>query len=168
MHESLIDFANSFLNSTEDAEEVVSDFFIVIWKRRESLGEIKYPKLYFFAGVKNTALNRIKLNKRQHITTGTDWQSSLRSIFFNPEELMLSHESVKNIMKVINELPPRCKMVFKLVKEEGFKYAEVSQLLDISIKTVEAQMAIAFKRLKDSSEFKNDFPELHSIISQKK
>ena len=72
MHESLIDFANSFLNSTEDAEEVVSDFFIVIWKRRESLGEIKYPKLYFFAGVKNTALNRIKLNKRQHITTGTD------------------------------------------------------------------------------------------------
>ena len=67
-----------------------------------------------------------------------------------------------------NELPPKCKIIFKLVKEEGLKYAEVAKLLDISVKTVEAQMAIALRRIKTHSEFKNEFPELHSILTKKK
>lgn len=170
MHEGLIDFAKSILNSSEDAEEVVSDFFIVIWQRRALLKEIENPKLYFFAGVKNTALNKIKSRKRIKPLHNQDaaWQTSLKSVFFNPEELMLSAEIVKKVMQAINELPPKCKIIFKLVKEEGLKYAEVAKLLDISIKTVEAQMAIAIRRIKTHSEFKNEFPELHSIITQKK
>lgn len=170
MHEGLIDFARSILNSSEDAEEVVSDFFIVIWQRRALLKEVENPKLYFFAGVKNTALNKIKSRKRIKPLHNQDatWQTSLKSVFFNPEELMLSAEIVKKVMQAINELPPKCKIIFKLVKEDGLKYAEVAKLLDISIKTVEAQMAIAIRRIKTHSEFKNEFPELHSIITQKK
>lgn len=170
MHEGLIDFARSILNSSEDAEEVVSDFFIVIWQRRALLKEVENPKLYFFAGVKNTALNKIKSRKRikPQYNQDAEWQTSLKSVFFNPEELMLSAEIVKKVMQAINELPPKCKIIFKLVKEDGLKYAEVAKLLDISVKTVEAQMAIAIRRIKTHSEFKNEFPELHSIITQKK
>jgi RNA polymerase sigma factor (sigma-70 family) len=68
----------------------------------------------------------------------------------------------------VNELPPRCRAIFKLVKEESLKYSEVAKLLDISVKTVEAQMAIALRRIKTNSEFKSEFPELHLILSKKK
>lgn len=168
MHESLLDFAYGMLKSHEDAEEVVSDFFIAIWQRRDTLQLIDNPKLYFFTGVKNTALNKIISRRKQKIPSADEWHISLKSVFFNPEELLLSAEVVKGIMTAINDLPPKCKIIFKLIKEEGLRYADVAQLLDISIKTVEAQMAIAMRRLKTHSEFKNDFPELHSILTQKK
>ena len=168
MHENLNDFARSILKSAEDAEEVVSDFFITIWQRRESLPSIQNPRLYFFVAVKHAALNRLSSKKRHQLPSDGEWQTSLKSIFFNPEELMLSDEIVRKVMKAVNELPPKCKAIFKLVKEEGFKYAETARLLDISVKTVEAQMAIALRRIKTHSEFKNEFPELHSILTQKK
>ncbi len=167
MHESLVDFAYGILKSQEDAEEVVSDFFIAIWQRRTSLQLIENPKLYFFVSVKNTALNKLKLKRKQNLLSADEWYISLKSVFFNPEDLMLSDEMVNKIMSAINDLPPKCKIIFKLIKEEGLKYIEVAQLLDISIKTVEAQMAIALRRIKTHSEFKNVFPELHSILTKK-
>lgn len=168
MNRSLHDFACSILKSSEDAEEVVSDFFIVLWQRRALLRAIENPKLYFFIGVKNTALNKLAAKKKIVMSLTDDWQTTLTSVFFNPEELLLSAEVEKKIMAAINDLPPKCKIIFKLIKEENFKYAEVAKLLNISVKTVEAQMAIALRRIKTNSEFKNEFPELHSIITQNK
>jgi RNA polymerase sigma-70 factor (ECF subfamily) len=168
MHESLTGFATSILKSAEDAEEVVSDFFIIIWQRRAQLPSIENPRMYFFTGVKHAALNKLKSLKRTRLANNTEWETSLKSVFFNPEELMLSAEIVREVMKAVNELPPKCKIIFKLVKEEGLKYAEAANLLDISVKTVEAQMAIALRRIKTHSEFKNQFPELHFILTQKK
>ena len=168
MHESLTAFAFSIVKSSEDAEEVVSDFFISIWLRRTSLRSIENPRLYFFVAVRNTSLNKLTANGRNKLPNDMEWETSLTSVFFNPEELLLSTEVVKKIMAAVNELPARCKTIFKLVKEEGLRYAEVAKLLDISVKTVEAQMAIALRRIKTHSEFKNQFPELHSLLTQKK
>jgi RNA polymerase sigma-70 factor (ECF subfamily) len=168
MHESLTAFAFSILKSAEDAEEVVSDFFINIWQRRATLTAIENPRLYFFVGVKNASLNKLTANGRQKIPTDIEWETNLNSVFFNPEELLLSAEVVQKIMAAINELPARCKTIFKLVKEDGLRYSDVAKLLDISVKTVEAQMAIALRRIKTHSEFKNQFPELHSLLTQKK
>ncbi len=168
MHGGLTAFAYSILKSTEDAEEVVSDFFISIWQRRAALPAIENPRLYFFVGVKNASLNRVSANGRQKLPADIEWEASLNSVFFNPEELLLSAEVVKKIMTAINELPARCRTIFKMVKEDGLRYGDVAKLLDISIKTVEAQMAIALRRIKTHSEFKNQFPELHSLLTQKK
>jgi RNA polymerase sigma-70 factor (family 1) len=168
MNRSLHDFASGILKSSEDAEEVVSDFFIILWQRRALLRDIENPKLYFFIGVKNTALNKLAAKKRRLLPLASEWQTSLKSVFFNPEELFLSAETVKKIMAAINDLPPKCKIIFKLVKEDNLKYAEVAKLLDISVKTVEAQMAIAIRRIKGHSEFKNEFPELHLILTKNK
>ncbi|HMU73784.1 MAG TPA: sigma-70 family RNA polymerase sigma factor, partial [Ferruginibacter sp.] len=148
--------------------EVVSVFFINIWQRRAPLTAIETPRLYFFVGVKNASLNKLTANGRQKIPTDIEWETNLNSVFFNPEELLLSAEVVQKIMAAINELPARCKTIFKLVKEDGLRYSDVAKLLDISVKTVEAQMAIALRRIKTHSEFKNQFPELHSLLTQKK
>jgi RNA polymerase sigma-70 factor (ECF subfamily) len=54
---------------------------------------------------------------------------------------------VRHINKVIDQLSPKCKLIFLLVKESNLKYREVADLLHISIKTVEAQMSIALKKI---------------------
>jgi RNA polymerase sigma factor (sigma-70 family) len=60
---------------------------------------------------------------------------------------MISGEAIQRINIAINELPPKCRLVFKLVKEDGLKYREVAELLQISLKTVENQIGIALKKI---------------------
>ena len=67
---------------------------------------------------------------------------------------MISAEAIKQIQEAIQELPPRCRLIFKLVKEEGLKYKEVAELLQLSVKTVENQMSLAFKKIGSAIDFK--------------
>jgi RNA polymerase sigma-70 factor (ECF subfamily) len=65
----------------------------------------------------------------------------------SPEQLLISSEMVRYINKVIDQLAPKCKLIFLLVKESNLRYKEVAELLNISVKTVEAQMSIALKKI---------------------
>ena len=166
MHQRLIEFSAAIVKSQEDAEEIVSDFFIKVWQKRTVLATIDNPKLYCFVSVKNLSINRLTSNKKIVAPLVEDWNTNINSPFFNPEELLISKEAVAKIMFSVNQLPPKCKTIFKMVKEEGLKYNEVAQLLEISPKTVEAQMAIALRRIKQCTEFKNEFPEVHSLLTR--
>lgn len=157
LYPSLTGFANSILKSQEDAEESVTDFFMGLWQKRKELPEMENPRLYFLVGVKNASINRLKKRDRQELPPLDEWQTNMESVFFNPEELLLSSEAVRRIMNGVNTLPPKCKLIFKLVKEDGLKYQEVADLLNLSLKTVESQMAIAFRRIRSTIEIKNSF-----------
>jgi RNA polymerase sigma-70 factor (family 1) len=147
LHSRLKQFAYSILKSTEEAEELVSDLFIRIWEKRDTLTTIESPLLYFYTSAKNLALNRINKQKRQQSLQAEDWFVQLNSIYFDPEQLMMTEEMMRQIKQAVNDLPPRCRIIFKLIKEDGLKYREVAELLHLSIKTVEAQMAIALRRI---------------------
>jgi RNA polymerase sigma-70 factor (ECF subfamily) len=60
---------------------------------------------------------------------------------------MMTEEMLRQIRNAVNDLPPRCRLIFKLIKEDGLKYKETAELLHLSVKTVEAQMAIALRRI---------------------
>ena len=167
LHENLHRFALSILKSKEDTEEVVSDFFITLWQKRDSLLEIENLRLYFFVSIKNLSINKLSQRKKYNTVFNEEYLVHFKSPFFNPAELMLSREAVGKILNAINELPPRCKLIFRLIREDALKYSDVATLLNISIKTVEAQMAIAVKRIGNNYNFKSQFPELHSILSGK-
>lgn len=147
LHSRLKQFAYSLLKSSEEAEELVSDVFIRIWEKREQLVVIESPLLYFYTTTKNLALNRLNKQKRVQNQSPDEWLVQLNSIYFDPEQLMMTEEMVRQIRLAVNNLPPRCRLIFKLVKEDGLKYREVAELLHLSVKTIEAQMAIALRRL---------------------
>jgi RNA polymerase sigma-70 factor (family 1) len=144
---SLQQFAFSFLKSKQLSEETVSDVFIKIWEKRARLHTITNLKLYLFTSTRNTALNYLKKQKGLQNLPVEDYWVELNSVFFDPEQLMVTAEMINKVQKAVNDLPPKCKMIFKLVKEEGLKYKEVASLLNLSIKTVENQMTIALKKI---------------------
>lgn len=147
LHSRLKQFAYSILKSGEEAEELVSDLFIRIWEKRDQLTTIESPLLYFYTTAKNLAFTRINKLKRQQNMAPEEWLVQLNSIYFDPEQLMMTEEMMRQIRQAVNDLPPRCRIIFKLVKEDGLKYREVAELLQLSVKTVEAQMAIALRRI---------------------
>ena len=140
-------FAFSILRSVEEAEDIVSDAFIRIWEKRKLLLHVESPRFYMYSAVKNLSLNRMKRNKRQVSLVSDEWAVQLTSIYADPEQMMISGEVIRKIQLAVDGLPPRCRMIFKLVKEDGLKYREVSELMSLSVKTVEAQMAIALRRI---------------------
>ena len=144
---SLQQFAFSFLRSKQLSEEVVSDVFIKIWEKRKSLHTIINLKFYLFTSTRNTALNYLKKQKGHPNLPPDDYWVELTSVFFDPEQLMITAEMIHKVHKAVQSLPARCKLIFKLVKEEGLKYREVAELLNLSVKTVESQMTLALKKI---------------------
>lgn len=147
LYSRLKQFAYSILKSGEEAEELVSDVFIRIWQKRDQLTFIGSPIFYFYTTTKNLALNRLKKQNRQVSLSAEDWLIHTNSIYFDPEQQMMTEEIMRQVKKAVNDLPPRCRLIFKLIKEDGLKYKETADLLQLSLKTIEAQMAIALRRI---------------------
>lgn len=148
-------FANSFVRSIETAEEIVLDVFVNLWKNRVHLLEIKNLKVYLYVAVKNLSIKHITRNNRNDLISLDELSVDILSTgtYANPEEICISSEIAVAIQSAIQKLPPRCKIIYKLVREDGLRYKEVAGILQLSVKTVDAQMTIATKKICQSLNF---------------
>jgi RNA polymerase sigma-70 factor (ECF subfamily) len=154
-HKRLRHFSRSITRSDEIAEEVVNDVFVKIWRHRDKIREIENITVYLYVAVKNQSLNILTLKAKELITESFNYfDIELEEAVGSPDELMITEELMKRMRKAVEDLPPRCKMVFKLIREDGLKYKEVAQILNISVNTIDAQMAIAVKRICTSLQLK--------------
>jgi RNA polymerase sigma-70 factor (family 1) len=140
-------FSYSLLKSPELAEEVASDVMITLWRRRETITAINNIKVYAFVIAKNLCLNILKKNSGGRIVSLDDISVDLRVDNNTPEWILINDELRRSLNNAINELPTQCKIIFRLVKEDGLSYKEVAEILDISVKTVDSQLVIATRRL---------------------
>ena len=144
---NLLQFAQSIIKKRELAEEIVSDVFIRIWQNREFISEIENLKLYLFISTKNTALNYLSRHYRKNVLSLDEMNIPVSSVNYNPEQILITSELINRINSAISMLPSRCKLIFKMAKEDGLKYAEIAQLLNISVKTIDNQLAIAVRKI---------------------
>jgi RNA polymerase sigma-70 factor (ECF subfamily) len=156
LYSPLFLFSKSMVKSKEVAEEIVSDVFIRIWERRRDLEKIDNLKVYLYVSARNTALNYISQHKRNVTNPIDEFQAEFTSIYFDPEQLLITADMLALIKRSIEQLPPKCKIIFKLVKEDGLKYREVAEILNLSIKTVENQVAIALQKIGNTISFDVD------------
>lgn len=153
LYSYLYHFAFSFVKSKQPAEEILSDVFIKIWEKRSELEKIANLKVYLYVATRNIALNYVEKQKRDATHNLDEFTAGIKSLYFDPEQLMVTAEMMNLIQKAIEDLPAKCKMVFKLVKEDGLKYREVAEIMDISTKTVENQLAIALRKIGSAVDF---------------
>ncbi len=147
----LFQFALSLVRTKENAEEIVEDVFIKLWNQRESIGKINDLKVYLYTATRNTALNYLSKKARESMVESFDHIDILLApTELSPEQIMITAEMNRKIRAAIESLPPRCKMIFKLIREDGLKYKEVAGILHITVNTIDAQMAIAVKRIADA------------------
>lgn len=143
----LYQFAYSYVRSKENAEEVVNDVFLGLWQKRDTLDAISNINVYLYVAVKNASLNQLRKNKISSPVSLDDLTISHLHLTSNPELTLITAEFQRKIREAVEELPPRCKLIFKLVKEDNLSYKEVATILDISVKTVDTQLYLALKKL---------------------
>lgn len=140
-------FSYSLLKSPQLAEEVASDVMVTLWRKRKTITSISNIKAYSFVIAKNLSLNILKKNSGGSIISLDDISINLQIDNTTPEWILINDELRKSLNDAINELPTQCKIIFRLVKEDGLSYKDVSEILDISVKTIDSQLVIANRRL---------------------
>ncbi len=140
-------FAYSIICNRELSEDIVSDVFLKIWQNRKALDKIENFRLYLYISTKNTSFNYLSRHYRKDIITLDEMALNIPSPGYNPHQLLITSEAVKKIEFAIRNLPLRCRLIFKLAKEDGLRYNDIARLLNISVKTIDNQMAIALKKI---------------------
>lgn len=141
----LLRFATGYLKVREPAEEIVNDVFYKVWDNKKRIAEISNLRLYLFSSVRNACLTSLAMDKRRKdLVSDFSFTEVLQD---DPESLYISSELHVLIHRTIQDLPPRCRQVYKLIRIEGLKNKEVAVKLNISVNTIDVQLAIAVKRL---------------------
>lgn len=140
-------FAISFLKEDELAEEVVMDVFLKLWEKRDKLDSIDNLTTYLFVSVRNTCHNFLRQEKKRFTDSLDNAEVELARYEATPEDDLISEEMLEKLNNIVDDLPPKCKMVFKMLREEGLSRKETAKVLGISANTVDNQVAIAIKRI---------------------
>ncbi|CAL1517946.1 RNA polymerase sigma-70 factor [Chitinophaga sp. MM2321] len=148
-YDRLIHFCVQYVHVTEAAEEIVSDVFVKLWNRRSELDKVNNLQVYLFVAVKNHSLNY--LEQYSHLRIVPLHESGMANLRNSVDlERDLEWKEMRFKMdQIVESLPEQCRRIFKLIKEDGFKYKEVAQILNISPRTVETQLFRAMRRLND-------------------
>jgi RNA polymerase sigma-70 factor (family 1) len=149
-YDRLLHFCIQYVHSREAAEEIVSDVFVKIWNRRLELEQVANLEVYLFVAVKNHSLNYLEQYSSLRISSINE-ETGLAELSnsVDPENTMEWKEILFRMDQEVSRLPDQCRRVFKLIKEEGFKYKDVAEILNISPRTVETQLFRAMKRLNE-------------------
>ncbi len=143
----LKNFSFAIVKSGQTAEEVVSDVFMEIWARRKKLLEIDNLQMYMYVSVRNASLRKLQQSKKIATLPLDDLKVEFTSPDPDAVTNLVTNELSEKIASAVDQLPQQCKIIFKLAKEDRLKYKEIAQMLNISVKTIDNQLAIALKKI---------------------
>jgi RNA polymerase sigma-70 factor (ECF subfamily) len=138
-----------YVKSTETAEELTSDVFFAVWENRKKLPQIIDFKAYIYKLAQYKALNYLRDKKITYIDLDELSIDVFAYTKTTPEDDLISKEVIDSINQAIEQLPTKCKLAFKLVREDNMKYKEAAAHLNISVKTLEAHLTAAMKKIKE-------------------
>ncbi len=147
-YQPLCNYAYTYTQDRDEAEEVVQSTFLSIWEKYDTLEIHTGMKPYLYAMVRNSCLNIIKHEKikQQHVKSEMVFgERTIESV----ANTVLATELDERIQKALEKLPEQCRIIFKLSRFEELKYAEIAEQLNLSIKTVENQMGKALKIMRE-------------------
>jgi RNA polymerase sigma-70 factor (ECF subfamily) len=148
LYKPLTAYSFRFVRDLPVAENIIQDVFLKLWKNRHELKINTSLEHYLFRSVRNHSLNYLDKTKvrSEYIRIQLEQEGNEEDYgaFFPEPGLMNKIESA------IASLPEKRQEIFRLAREEGLKYREIADRLNLSVKTVEAQMTLALKQLRDS------------------
>lgn len=146
-YERLCNYANTFLNNMDEAEEMVQGTFLTLWEKREVIEIHTSVKSYLYQAVHNNSLNRIKHEKVRRTHAGRVLVTKQDATGPGDERLIADELELK-ISEAVQSLPDQCRRVFQLSRFENLSYNEIAAQLQLSVKTIENHMGKALRTMR--------------------
>lgn len=150
----LLFYATRFL-SEDEAEDVVQETFLDLWKKRDGIEIGDQIQSFLYRSVYMKSINVLKHKKVENNYSQAAEEMHLQKMeYYNPDsndviKRIEAQELRREMVAVMNELPDKCREVFKLSYIHGMKNKEIAEVLDISLRTAEAHMYKALKFLRE-------------------
>lgn len=138
-YKSLCFFCNKMVKDADTAEEIVQDFFFHLWDKRASFNLNTSVKAYLFKSIYNNTLKYLR--HRKIIQEHESYTKIHGESFQLPDNYAETGEMIHIISETLKTVPERTREIFELNRNEGMKYQEIAEKLDISVKTVEAHIS---------------------------
>lgn len=146
-YQRLLSYIITFTKDRDQAKDIVQEAFVILWTNRESIDTSKSPKSYIFFVARNIFIDHYRKEKRDLQFLIELKETALSEQIENDSEEI--KQRIEKMKRMIENLPEKCKIILKLSKIEGLNYQEIANHLNISPKTVESQMRIAFNKIRE-------------------
>lgn len=150
--EKLFYFSKKFVKSDDIAKDILSEVFYNCWNHIDKLRKIENIRSYLYTCVRNESNKFLRSQFKKMVIPIEDneWETIYNFAIENytPEQFILQKELQGLIENTIENLPQQCKMVFRMVKEDGLKHDEVATILSISPNTVKNHVIKALKKIR--------------------
>jgi RNA polymerase sigma-70 factor, ECF subfamily len=143
----LCQFAAGYVKDQDVAKEIVQDAFVSLWEKRDAIDLSKPVKTYLSTTVRNKCLNYLRDHQKFSGDLLALENLSHETIYDQPDKLVESDIHAQ-ITRAIEELPEKCREIFKLSRHQNMKYQQIADELEISVKTVETQMSKALQHMR--------------------
>lgn len=148
LYDPLLYFATQYVPTVEVAEEIVSDSFILFWKKKDDFSHYHQIRSFLYICTKNACLNHIRKSKNTRIIEDPE---NIESILQDDTDL-LAHiiriELLELVNNKIDDLPEKQREVFRLAYIENLTHEEISSQLQISLSAVYIHKSRALSYLK--------------------
>lgn len=139
--------AYNIIKDKELCEDIIQDVFMNIWHSREKLEINISLKGYLYACIRYQVFNQFRKNKDKiHVEFFNDLDKRFQ--YTTPETEMMHNELVQQINTIVETLPEKCQLVYKLSREEQLTHKEIALRLNISVKTVENHITKALQAIR--------------------
>ncbi len=135
------------LNSEEDAEDIVQEIFLSLWRNRHNIEVQDSLAPYLFTALKYGIIKLVQLKAKKGIMLPLS-VADLENHFDKSDEILEYREMKSRIENEVAELPDRMKQIYQLSKVQHLKNGEIAKLLHISEQTVKNTLVATLKRLK--------------------
>jgi RNA polymerase sigma-70 factor (ECF subfamily) len=141
--------ALKYVLASQEAEDIVHNVFLNLWDKREQLDVRESISTYLQASVRNASLNYLRREKvRDNYRASLLVRLSEADPQGSPSDELIRQEDIDEIKEAIDRLPDKCRQIFRMSRFEEMKNQEISDALDISLRTVENQIYRALKILR--------------------
>lgn len=160
---SLYAYCFSILKSKTYSEEIIQDVFLKVWSHRKNLDPDLSFKSYIYTITRNLSFNFLsKAANNKNLREEIFYKS--QNSYNSTEDYMANVEYTILKNNAIETLPPKCKLIFQMSRNEGKSYKDISKELGISISTVKGQMGKALGIMRNFLQTKSDITLLLAVI----
>ena len=151
--DKLFRLALSITGNRQDAEDVVQDTLLNVWRRKEEWNMIDNIEAYCFRSTRNIAIDKLALkdNQREFLPENFD----LPELGIGAQESMEKEEQLDMINQWVKRLPEKQRTIFQLREIEELSYKEIAEILDISEDQVKVNLFRSRQKLKEYFEESN-------------